>query len=226
MKCLHIMRRTDAVSIGRRFYVSHKLCVRGHFSERQVSDKSCTECKKLRVIENAEDVKSYRAAYNEAHRERINTRQRAYYADNQESEVSKKRTFRIENPEKIKEAALRHRTKHADKISLAKKEEYRRNPAPAICAEQRRRAIKMAAEGSFTAAEVRDLFQKQKGKCAICSKALEKTGGSKFHADHIQPLSRGGSNWISNIQLACKKCNLSKGAKDPMAFAKEKGKLL
>lgn len=226
MKYLQIISRSDAIAIGLNFYVSHKLCIRGHFSERQSSDNGCKACKRQRVAENPEGIQAYRKAYNEEHRDRINKRQRNYYAENQESEVMKKRKLRIDSPEKVKQASLRYRTRHADKISLAKKEDYRRNPMPARCAGQRRRARKLAAEGSFTAEEIRSLFQKQKGKCAICSKKLEKLGKNKFHADHIHPLSKGGTNWITNIQLTCKRCNLSKGPKDPISFAQEKGKLL
>jgi 5-methylcytosine-specific restriction endonuclease McrA len=31
-----------------------------------------------------------------------------------------------------------------------------------------------------------------------------------FHRDHKTPLTRGGTNWPSNIQLLCRKCNVKK----------------
>lgn len=40
------------------------------------------------------------------------------------------------------------------------------------------------------------------------------------------PLARGGSNWISNIQLLCPRCNTSKKALDPIVWAQREGRLL
>ena len=36
---------------------------------------------------------------------------------------------------------------------------------------------------------------------------------NKVHYDHIVPLDQGGINDVSNIQLLCEKCNLTKGTK-------------
>lgn len=86
----------------------------------------------------------------------------------------------------------------------------------------RRRARKRSAGGSFTAQQVRELFDKQQGRCACCRASL--TAG--FHRDHRTALSDGGSNDISNIELLCASCNISKGAKDPIAWANQNGRLL
>jgi 5-methylcytosine-specific restriction endonuclease McrA len=40
------------------------------------------------------------------------------------------------------------------------------------------------------------------------------------------PLKAGGTNDILNIQLLCKPCNLSKGAKHPIDFMQQRGFLL
>lgn len=86
-----------------------------------------------------------------------------------------------------------------------------------------RRARQLGALGIFTEAEVSALRGRQKHKCAICFKRLM---GANFHRDHITPLTKGGSNYISNIQLLCPGCNLRKTDKDPFAHALERGLLV
>lgn len=71
------------------------------------------------------------------------------------------------------------------------------------------RAKKYNASGSFTARTITNLYVKQRGNCAICLKSLF----GDFETDHIKPLSKGGSNEPSNIQLVCPKCNKEKGCR-------------
>lgn len=72
------------------------------------------------------------------------------------------------------------------------------------------RAKKYQAVGSFSAMTIRNLYVKQRGKCAICENYLF----GKFETDHIIPLSKNGSNQPENIQLLCPKCNKEKGCKE------------
>lgn len=85
----------------------------------------------------------------------------------------------------------------------------------------RRRALKLAASGSFTPEQIDELYQKQRGKCACCSDVL----GASFHRDHKIPLTRGGSNDILNIELLCAPCNLAKQDMDPIDWANKRGLL-
>lgn len=96
--------------------------------------------------------------------------------------------------------------------------------AKAAASGHRRRALKRGAGGSFTAAQIEDLYERQKGRCAepSCRAKLK----SRFHRDHITPLALGGTNYIRNIQLLCEACNCRKNAKDPLVWARENGRLL
>lgn len=67
------------------------------------------------------------------------------------------------------------------------------------------------------------LMKVQKGRCGYCRTKLEP---GKIHIDHVMPRALGGSNRRSNLQLLCEACNLSKGAKHPVAFAQSIGRLI
>ena len=46
--------------------------------------------------------------------------------------------------------------------------------------------------------------------CVYCGKLVTHL---TLHIDHVVPISRGGGNSMENLCVACKKCNLAKGAK-------------
>lgn len=73
--------------------------------------------------------------------------------------------------------------------------------------EQNRRARKRAVGGTHTHEQIREQYDRQKSKCYYC---IKKIAWGKHHIDHVIPLSRGGSNDISNLVIACQKCNLTK----------------
>ena len=69
----------------------------------------------------------------------------------------------------------------------------------------------------FTEGQKREIYTRDGGVCQLrisadCSRNRVLREG-EFHIDHILPLSRGGSNLISNGQVSCPSCNLQKGNK-------------
>jgi 5-methylcytosine-specific restriction endonuclease McrA len=77
-------------------------------------------------------------------------------------------------------------------------------------------------QGDVTTKQLLELQLNAKA-CYWCNCSL---GRNMVHIDHYVPLSKGGEHTISNLVVACRKCNLAKHAKDPIIFAKEMGKLL
>ena len=67
-----------------------------------------------------------------------------------------------------------------------------------------RYARERGAEGSYTIEEWEALCEKHQHRCAICGEQKPLT------VDHIIPLSKGGTNYISNIQPLCRNCNSKK----------------
>jgi 5-methylcytosine-specific restriction endonuclease McrA len=128
---------------------------------------------------------------------------------NREFDKERAAKWRLENPELAKAVAKKWRSVPKNKeILLAK--------------ENRRRARKNRGGGSYTPADIKEIFFAQKGRCAFCRMRL----GKDRHIDHIVPLSKGGTSNRQNLQLLCKPCNLSKGSKDQIEFMQAKGRLL
>ncbi|HEX3641846.1 MAG TPA: RNA-guided endonuclease IscB, partial [Ktedonobacteraceae bacterium] len=77
-------------------------------------------------------------------------------------------------------------------------------------------------QGTLQGYEVREyLLEKWKRACTYCSKE-----NIPLQIEHIVPHTKGGSNRISNLCLACEKCNQRKGTKDIKDFLKKKPDLL
>jgi 5-methylcytosine-specific restriction endonuclease McrA len=77
-------------------------------------------------------------------------------------------------------------------------------------------------QGTLSGYEVREyLLEKWDRKCAYCE-----TENISLQIEHIHPKSKGGSNRISNLCLACEHCNIKKGTQDIKVFLAKKPDVL
>jgi 5-methylcytosine-specific restriction endonuclease McrA len=53
------------------------------------------------------------------------------------------------------------------------------------------------------------LFLAARGTCSSCGEPLR----PGWHADHVEPVSKGGATAPANGQALCPRCNLVKGAR-------------
>ena len=118
-----------------------------------------------------------------------------------EANRERKRRWRAANPDREREIRVK---------ALRKWREENREAYRIHC--RQRRKLEHDAEGSHTAKDIKALFVAQRGLC-LCGIDL----GTSYHVDHIVPLSRGGTDWPTNLQLLCPPCNHSKRNKLPKA---------
>lgn len=188
--------RATAKLQGLKRYYTGERCGRGHVAERAVSSCVCLVCKN-------EDRKAFVRRDPEA----VSRANKKHYYANRDAMIVRAAKRARAFPEVNRANARQYYARHPEKYSA-----HARN----------RKARLRAAEGSHTAGEIKALYAKQGGRCPNCRCSLARG----YHVDHVVPLIRGGSNWISNIQLLCPPCNTSKKAMDPIAWAQREGRLL
>lgn len=209
----------EARALGLKRYFSGSRCRRmGHLSQRFTSTGNCVTCVAIAVAAHAkahpEQGLARTKRYQEAHPERP----LAYRTANREKINQRGKEWKQANPDKVR---ANTRKWHAANPHVVK--EWRRKNPEAWRAQVQTRHARMAnAEGRHTADELSALLRQQNWRCGYCQKSIRK----KYTVDHIQPLSRGGTNWITNIQLLCQSCNSAKQDTDPIEYARRIGLLI
>jgi 5-methylcytosine-specific restriction endonuclease McrA len=112
------------------------------------------------------------------------------------------------NPNRERERKQKYRKKNSDRERERKKKYRKDNLDKARVHNQSRRARKAGNGGRFTVAEFQDLCNKYNYLCLCCREK------KKLEADHVIPVTKGGTSFIDNIQPLCRSCNSSKGTKE------------
>ena len=144
----------------------------------------------------------------EAHRAAERERGRRYTEQNREKERERLRQYKHEHPDRRKATVQRYYETHKEEHMAAGLRWKRANPDKTRAMKQRRRAAKAGAGGQFTDREWQALCALYNHSCLCCGRA-----GLPLTADHVLPVSLGGSSWIDNIQPLCGPCNSRKGDK-------------
>lgn len=221
-----IVTRQDAIAAGLKRYFTGRACKRGHLSERALPKSECATCKlNGRADSYASNIQDNRAAASKWYHENLE-RGREYrrnYARSHPEETKLRcAAWYLDNKDRAKVNNDIWKTNNKDKVNAFTKRWRDANPEASRAIVRNRRARSKLAEGSHKAADIISIASRQKYKCAGCKISIR----AGWHVDHIQPLSRGGSNYPRNLQLLCRDCNLRKHAKHPIVWAQENGRLL
>ncbi len=111
------------------------------------------------------------------------------------------------NPQRILLQNKKWREKNKDKIEKTAKKWRKFNSYRIRITNLNYKARRRGAKGSHTIGEWELLKKQYNFTCLVCGR---KEPEIKLTADHIIPLSGGGSNWIENIQPLCRSCNSTK----------------
>jgi 5-methylcytosine-specific restriction endonuclease McrA len=207
-----VISRDSARAQGLPRFFTGKPCKYGHLAQRFVSGRVCCECQKINSQKFAARHPDRIEANRAVQRAKSPDYFREYYQRNSSKRKSQARDWYGANRGRAQEVNQAWRERNPDKSRAIQQ----------ACS-HRRRAREASAPGFHTAADLRRIYERQKGKCPLCRNSFAKVGSE---LDHIIPLARGGSNDPSNLQYLCTPCNRAKHAKDPIEFAQERGLLL
>ena len=151
-------------------------------------------------LKNKEKRKEYyrkwlKTESGEIHKNRRRAYNRRWRKENPEKHNEEQRKYRERNPQRRREIAKKCRIKHAGVYSRIR--HYRER----------------GAIGSHTLEDWEDIKKEFNYCCAICGRQEPFTDlwYPWLTEDHIIPISKGGANWIKNIQPLCITCNTKKG---------------
>lgn len=203
-KLLAGQARTAAKEEGRRTYEGRP-CPKCGGTKRQVYSSACIRCvnecsKRIRNTPEGK-IKAKIAACKS-------------YIRNRDTVLARSKARRETGYNK------RYYEENKQAILIVVKDWIKRNPERRLVYRQNRRA---AGPLRLSPDIVQKIEELQNSKCTNCKTNLKKSGK---HIDHIFPVALGGTSDPSNIQLLCPTCNRKKGAKDPIRWAQEQGRLL
>jgi 5-methylcytosine-specific restriction endonuclease McrA len=171
----------------------------------------CKTCVRARVRENrrmrVEQYAQYersranlphrveaRNKYQQEHKGQISEYKQSWAASNSERVAGSKRDYYERNREEVISRSKKWTEENAEKVRIAKANNRRK-----------RRAAKKASGGHITTEEFDALCSVYGYACLSCG-ATDRL----LEADHVVPLTKGGSDEISNIQPLCGECNRRK----------------
>jgi len=206
-----------------------------HYAEQHQAE--LTRYKKAYYAEHQEENKARSRQWYVEHKQYVSHYGKQYRRENREKKREQNRKYRQEHLEEKRERDRKYKEDHQTERILQSRQYYAEHREERLsytkqyyqtergiiakrAGAHNRRARKKKAPGSHTTEQLYQQHKKQEGKCFYCQKELLHARNS-WHADHVIPLSKGGSNDISNIVISCPTCNRKKHDKLPNEWANQ-----
>lgn len=185
-------------------------------NDRLIWYARCKECtrKKTRAyaLANPDQTRAYKRKHSNMryrsdaeYRKQHNEYNRCYYQNNRERLLVRASEY-AQRPE-VKARIKQYAEDTREQMREWRRNWRKKNRARYLLHKYRRRQLERMAEGEYTDSQWRTLLSICNERCLACGST------SQLTVDHIVPLSRGGSNEITNIQPLCFRCNSGKSGR-------------
>lgn len=182
--------------------------------------KRCSKCAVLKSLEYFQPRRTHSTGREPWCRACVSTQRRDVYHLNRETRLAQIKAYADLHRE---ESAVYHRERRQRLRDVLAKQDrlyYEAHREQAAEYGRQRRALfpekirlahlarthrRRSAEGSFTADEWKALCNLYENRCLACGR--DDVG---LTVDHVVPLAKGGTNWITNLQPLCRPCNSKK----------------
>jgi 5-methylcytosine-specific restriction endonuclease McrA len=139
---------------------------------------------------------------------RAKANQKRWYRENKNQAAAKAKRWAEENAERIKAVTKAYESRPEVK---AKHRQWEKDNPEKVKAKNMQRGRRMkSVEGHCTAEELQARIDLDGRKCYLCGCDWDALPTRDQTIDHVIPVSKGGSNWPSNLRPACRSCNSKK----------------
>lgn len=193
-----LLTRAEAKLAGLKRYFTGDPCSRGHIAERQVSNKTCVDCGRLKK-------KSLTTLIKDAERKR------AWHLLHRARQLEKKRVYYLENRDRLNALAVAYRVERKEEQANRRRAHYEANK-PRYVAQVRARqlALKRAMPSWANEKAIERIY----AEAAL----MKELTGIDYHVDHYYPLAGEtvcGLHVENNLQILTATENMAKKNKVP-----------
>lgn len=149
-------------------------------------------------------------------REAILKRQKENYLSDKMPFLIRSKHYRENNKERVRQWQREWEERNKEYVKERRHQYYLSHKRQHSQRKRVYRHLKRANCGKMTSEQIQELLEWQNYRCMYCGTDIS----NDSTIDHHIAVSQGGSNDITNLVMACRSCNSSKGNKNPFQWYK------